>query len=36
MEIKECKLNNKGQCTAYLKLCVEINDCAKKLLIKKV
>jgi hypothetical protein len=35
MEIKECKLNNKSECTAYLKPCVEINDCATKLLMKK-
>jgi hypothetical protein len=35
MEIKECKLNEKGQCTAYLKPCAKIDDCASKLLMKK-
>jgi hypothetical protein len=35
MEIKECKLNDKGQCTAYLKPCAKIDDCASKLLMKK-
>jgi hypothetical protein len=35
MEIKECKLNDKGQCTAYLEPCVKIDNCATKLLIRK-
>lgn len=35
MEIKECNLNEKGHCTCYLKQCVEIEDCATKLIIKK-
>jgi hypothetical protein len=35
MEIKQCKLNEKGHCTAYLKPCVEIDDCATKLLMSK-
>ena len=35
MEIKQCKLNEKSQCTAYLEPCSNINDCALKLFVRK-
>jgi hypothetical protein len=34
-EIKDCKLNKKGFCECYLKNCIEINDCAVKILMKR-
>lgn len=34
-EIKDCPLNVGGFCECYLKKCVQVNDCAPKLLIKR-
>ena len=34
-EIKECHLNKNGNCTCYLEKCVEISDCATKLIIQR-
>lgn len=33
--MKECKLNEKGKCTCYLKKCINIKDCAPKLIVKR-
>lgn len=33
--MEECSLYKEGYCTCYLKQCLEVQDCAPKLLSKK-